>query len=196
MSDVTDPKMRFKQIFYEIIDTVSNQIEIRFSNMNKLKFFDLLKVNNFQNYSKLFPQELLNSLLEHYNFFDPVQLKNELSVLYSDKILENSSNPFEMLEYVTNCELNLCMPELYKLLCLIVTIPVTSASVERSFSSLKRIKTFTRNTTGQDRLSSMSIISINKDFIHELCQNDKFYNDIIDYFSDKKDRRISLKYKR
>jgi hypothetical protein len=43
-----------------------------------------------------------------------------------------------------------------------LVIPVTTASAERSFSALKRIKTYLRNTTQQERLSSLAIISINE----------------------------------
>lgn len=37
-------------------------------------------------------------------------------------------------------------------LMLVVTIPVTTASVERSFSKLKLIKTYLRKYMGQERL--------------------------------------------
>lgn len=196
MSDIADPRLRYKQIFNEILDTVITQIKTRFSEIGKLNFFDLLKVNNFEIYAKTFPQELLEGLLKQYTFFDSVQLKNELSVSYCDKILGESKTPSQMLKYITDSDLHLCMPELYKLICLIVTIPVTSASVERSFSGLKRIKTYIRNTIGQDRLSNMSIVSINKDLLVELKNSEVFYEQIIDYFADKKNRRIPLIYKR
>jgi len=41
---------------------------------------------------------------------------------------------------------------------------MSSASSERSFSSLRRLKTFTRNTIGQERLSNMAILHIEKTF--------------------------------
>ena len=37
--------------------------------------------------------------------------------------------------------------DLYKLLCIALTLPVTSASCERSFSCLRRLKTYVRNTS-------------------------------------------------
>lgn len=37
------------------------------------------------------------------------------------------------------------------------------ATSERSFSLLKRVKTFTRNCIGEDRLSSLSVVHFNND---------------------------------
>ena len=48
------------------------------------------------------------------------------------------------------------------LLQLYALIPVSVAGAERSFSILKLIKTKLRNRTGDERLSNLAIISINK----------------------------------
>lgn len=101
-----------------------------------------------------------------------------------------------MIAFIFNNDLVTCLPEFYKLLCLIVTIPVTSASVERSSSALKRIKFFSRNTISQDRLKNISLISIEKRFIKQLTQQTTFYEEIIDVFANQKDRRIPLNYKK
>ena len=47
--------------------------------------------------------------------------------------------------------------------CLFLTILVTVAKAERSFSKLKIIKNYLRNTMGQGRLSPLAIISIEND---------------------------------
>lgn len=87
--------------------------------------------------------------------------------------------------------------EVYKLFCLILTIPSTSVSVERNFSCLKRIKTYLRNSMTEERLSSLTTISIEKELINSLANNDgQFYEKIIDRFSLLKDRRIDLIYKK
>jgi len=43
---------------------------------------------------------------------------------------------------------------------IILTIPVTSATAERSFSKLKIIKIYLRNTISQDKMSNLALISI------------------------------------
>jgi len=87
--------------------------------------------------------------------------------------------------------------EVYKLFCLILTILSTSVSVERNFSCLYRIKTYLRNSMTEERLSSLATISIEKELINSLADNDEqFYEKIIDRFSVLKDRRIDLIYKK
>jgi hypothetical protein len=48
------------------------------------------------------------------------------------------------------------------------TIPVNVCEFERSFSSVKRLKTYIRNTIGQERLSSLALINIERGFEIEL----------------------------
>ena len=49
---------------------------------------------------------------------------------------------------------------LYRLSQIAVTIPVSSAACERCFSTLKRIKTYLRNSMTDSRLSSLGMLSI------------------------------------
>ena len=49
-------------------------------------------------------------------------------------------------------------------------LPATTSSVERSFSALKRIKTYNRNRTEEKRLSSLAIIAIEKERQQKLRQ--------------------------
>jgi len=51
---------------------------------------------------------------------------------------------------------------------ILLTIPVTVASGERSFSKLKLIKTYVRSTMGDERLSSLAILSIENDIAENL----------------------------
>ena len=48
------------------------------------------------------------------------------------------------------------LPQTFKLFQLIATIPATTASVERSFSCLKKIKSAFRSTTFQERLANLA----------------------------------------
>ena len=54
-------------------------------------------------------------------------------------------------------------PNLAVALRIFLTLPVTVASAERSFSKLKLIKTYLRSTMTQDRLVGLAIMSIEND---------------------------------
>jgi hypothetical protein len=49
-------------------------------------------------------------------------------------------------------------------LCVLLTMPVASATAEISFSVLRRLKTYVRSTMKNDRLSSLGLMHINRDF--------------------------------
>lgn len=50
--------------------------------------------------------------------------------------------------------------ELYSVFMLFLTLPVTVASVERSFSKLKIIKDYKRNSIGENRLKNLALLAI------------------------------------
>ena len=78
--------------------------------------------------------------------------------------------------------------DLYRLMCISLTLPVTSASCERSFSCLRRIKNYLRNSSGDTRNSNLALLSINKQRTKTLD-----VQRIIDIFaSNHKNRRIVL----
>ena len=52
------------------------------------------------------------------------------------------------------------VPQVITALLLFLTLPVTVASAERSFSKLKIIKNYLRNTIGKECLSDLAILSI------------------------------------
>lgn len=192
-----DSSTSFKRLFYEILDLIINQIELRFSNLSLLKFFHLLTVSKFDSFHRKFPHELLDSLMGSYpNFFNKEKLQRELEVFYSDpSIFGTSSQLGDITAFIYKNELIDDVPEIYKFLCLVLSIPATSASVERSFSALKRIKSFTRNTMGQSRLNNLSILAIERSLVKDLSQTEIFYENMIDNFALSKNRRIDLIYK-
>ncbi|KAL4098361.1 hypothetical protein QTP88_022990 [Uroleucon formosanum] len=180
----------FKILFYEIIDNILMQLNTRFQDTNKLLFLQLADVTKFKEYSCTFPVNALNNLKSTYPniFYNINTLKVELEVLYSDVKYQNLLHIYDMVKIIEQDALKDILPEGYKLFILILTIPSTSVSNERSFSCLKRIKTCSRNSISQVRLSSLSILSIEKSLINQLKKTESFYDDIINMYSSQKDR--------
>ncbi|XP_065645572.1 zinc finger MYM-type protein 1-like [Hydra vulgaris] len=106
--------------------------------------------------------------------------------------VENEINTKEMTPlFILNFIKKHCLQKLYSntwiVLRILLTIPVTVASGERSFSKLKLIKTYLRNTMLQDRLNSLSMLSIEQ----EIAENLDFSSLIRD-FADKNARKVTF----
>jgi hypothetical protein len=68
-----------------------------------------------------------------------------------------------------------------------LTIPISSASCERSFSAMKKIKTWLRTSLVHDRFSDLSILNFEKDISINIKSDD-----ILNIFADT-NRYLSLK---
>lgn len=60
------------------------------------------------------------------------------------------------------------MSEGTKSIKLLQTVPVSTATAERSFSTLRRLKTYLRSTMGQKRLNRLAILNAHQDILDEL----------------------------
>jgi hypothetical protein len=59
-------------------------------------------------------------------------------------------------------------PNFFELAKIAITLPISSAMVERSFSVYKRILNYARNCIGPDRMNCLSFIHIHKEMIENL----------------------------
>jgi len=73
-----------------------------------------------------------------------------------------TDRPATAAEAMRNCDA-LLFPQIHILLQLFLTLPLTSATAERSFSTLRRLKSYLRSTMGQSRLNGLAQMSINHD---------------------------------
>lgn len=87
------------------------------------------------------------------------------------------------LECLDKCDQKL-YPNIYTLLQILATLPVSTATPERSFSSLRRLKNYLRNTTGENRLNGLALMNI-----HYGIEIDA--NEVVHIFK-KKNRRLIL----
>jgi len=62
---------------------------------------------------------------------------------------------------------------LNNLLSLSLTIPISSATYERSFSAMRKIKNWLRTHMNQDRFTNLSLIYIERDLSNKLS-NEKY----------------------
>jgi len=107
-------------------------------------------------------------------------------LLICQNIVDKSVTPIEVLNFIKKS--NGAFPNLAIALRIMLTIPITSASAERSFSKLKLIKTYLRSTMSQERISGLAILAIEKEESEHLS-----YDKDIEDFAAKKSRKIKYK---
>ena len=80
------------------------------------------------------------------------------------------------------------IPTLSKAIRMYAVIPATSCSAERSFSSLRRLKTYLRNVMSQDRLSSLAVLHIEREYVNRVLLEDM--DRMIDVFGERSGRNV------
>jgi hypothetical protein len=79
------------------------------------------------------------------------------------------------------------LPVVYKVFSILATIPATSCSAERSFSALRRLKTYLQSTMGQERLNSIALMNVERAYANSTLKNDM--EKIIDIFGQRRNRK-------
>ena len=113
---------------------------------------------------------------------DADELYMELRLLKN--FLPNSMGPTEVLRYLKEVD---CFPNAIIAYRVLLTIPVTMASAERSFSKLKLLKSYLRSTMSQERLNGLALIAIENDILESVN-----YEMLIDNFATKNAKRMTL----
>ncbi|PWA45470.1 zinc finger MYM-type protein 1 [Artemisia annua] len=111
------------------------------------------------------------------------ELYVELRSLNSYLPTENM-RPVDVLNFLKQDD---CYPNAIIAYRVLLTIPVTVASAERSFSKLKLLKSYLRSTMSQERLNGLALIAIENDILESVN-----YDDLISNFASKNARRIAL----
>ena len=151
-----------------------------------LATFSLLHPPKFAEYNKHFPRNLLASASDFFPMIPTKQLELELRCMYSNPKFSSAGTALNLFQILRNISLTKTFPAVSQLCNIILTTPISSADSERCFSTLKRIKTFSRNRMGQDRLNALAVLSIHKDEIKTI----QSFNDlVIERFAAKKTRR-------
>jgi len=83
--------------------------------------------------------------------------------------LPDGKKPMNAVDAFYMCD-GRTFPAIKKLLQIMATLPVTTCSSERSFSTLRRLKTYLRNTTGDDRLNGLALLNIHRDVRIDISQ--------------------------
>uniref|UniRef100_A0ABD2W6P2 HAT C-terminal dimerisation domain-containing protein n=1 Tax=Trichogramma kaykai TaxID=54128 RepID=A0ABD2W6P2_9HYME len=190
-------KFRIKS-FYPIIDRLVSELKHRseaYAYITKLFGFlqRLLTISDTElaekciELVKTYSNDLNENLLNEVRQFIPLlreQPREKFIEVDTSEIQEKNLNLLKVLEWMIQFDAQQVFPNLYIALRLLLTILIANCETERSFSVLKRIKNMYRSTMLDDRLSSLTIMSIEKEILRSLN-----FDGIIDNFARAKARK-------
>ncbi|CAH2247840.1 zinc finger MYM-type 1-like [Pelobates cultripes] len=178
----------------EAIDQLQAEIKKRTTQMNTLhQRFAFLQIQTLLDTKK---DDFIKKQIQHtcaqYTELNAASMLTEITRLRHHIILYKEVNPDEqvanwsaldLLRWVYKWKLQESLTNFVVTLRIFLTITVSTASCERSFSKLKLIKTYQRSTMSQERLSNLAILSIERDFNVD-------FNSVVEKFALIKSRRI------
>ena len=196
-----DPKETYRvQCFNLVLDQAIQSLKSRFKQLkNHVKLFGF--INSFQDIPKKEIREHTSKLeaalaittirqdaegkivTEKNKDVDGYMLAEELEALKT--FLRPRIKPYALFEHLIENNRFTTFPNVFIALRIYVRMPITVASGERSFSKLKLIKTYLRSTVSQERLNSLSMLSIE----NEIAKAIDFEN-ILSDFANKKARKV------
>lgn len=187
---LTDGLKHFKVfVFYATLDMVILQLKTRFKAMTEISsLFSVLSPNFMLEATDVEMSKKVNDLVKEYEEDLSVdlifQINSFRSALKSDITKKTSIGQLADLLFLNNFSIAASFPDLCTAFMLYLTLPVTVASAERSFSKLKIIKNYLRSTMTQERLSGLSLLSIENERAKKLD-----LNEVIKVFASKKAKR-------
>jgi hypothetical protein len=183
------------EVFRATLDTQLHELDFRFSE----KVIDLLSTsatlipkNKFRSFKsadicemvkKYYPADFTQQ--EIYGLEQ--QLKHFVVDASNDSELQNVSTLTNLCHSLVETGRHLIYNLIDRLLRLLVTLPVSTASAERAFSTLKIVKTRLRNKMEDDFLANSLLVNIERDITEKYS-----YEDVLEHFTGAKRRRADL----
>nr|XP_042894988.1 zinc finger MYM-type protein 1-like [Parasteatoda tepidariorum]XP_042895119.1 zinc finger MYM-type protein 1-like [Parasteatoda tepidariorum]XP_042899228.1 zinc finger MYM-type protein 1-like [Parasteatoda tepidariorum]XP_042901855.1 zinc finger MYM-type protein 1-like [Parasteatoda tepidariorum]XP_042906919.1 zinc finger MYM-type protein 1-like [Parasteatoda tepidariorum]XP_042909334.1 zinc finger MYM-type protein 1-like [Parasteatoda tepidariorum] len=186
-------KERFNvETFLPIIDTLSVHLKQRQSSYEIVSqrfslFFHLKTLNSEEirqgckEFSQIYHEDVNEKELE----IECQHLKEYLINVQSENEASNSVQ--EVYNLLKQNKIEDTFPNVEIALRIFLSMMVTNCSGERSFSKLKRIKNELRSTMLQERLNSLSLMSIECDILNTID-----FEEVINDFAHLKSRRVPL----
>ena len=145
--------------YYASIDKVLSELDLRFRGNDQEILCALGNICNSETPDK----ESFSRIAKFYNI-DGEILEAEQKMYASFRRVRGLGymTVSEILETMHENDLFDIFPEFSKVVHILAVILATSRSAERSFSALRRLKTYLRSTMGQQRVSNIALINILK----------------------------------
>ena len=144
--------------YYMTLDTIITSINNRFDE-NTIGIVVLME-KLFLTKDLLSDDEVKNLSKTYLVSYDDLKAEQQL---YKNKMHNQKINIADATKYILDNNFHIAFSSKNGLFKILWTIPVNSCECERSFSALKRLKTYLRNSMREERLSGLAILNIEKD---------------------------------
>ena len=187
------PESYFRKQYFEVLDLLISKLKRRFQQKRGMPVVAVLEkvlLDAANGTSGFESGELPEELNLHRNDVDLLRLKTQLLMLPDLIRTRNLKLPNCLpIKRVTNVR-TICdimneigiskemLSEVLRLLNFFYTLPVTTSTAERTFSALRRLKTFLRSTMSQPRLNHTMLLYIHKDRTDSI-DNEKIAKSVI-----------------
>ncbi|CAF1593070.1 unnamed protein product, partial [Didymodactylos carnosus] len=146
-------------MYFPTIDSILVELNERFSRHNLQIANSITSLSPIN--EKFLDIETLQPLIDHLSLEKNI-IKNEIAVIKPMIKDTKLSTVFDVLNELKT--MKQAFPSTVDLIKGAITFPVSSVTCERSFSRMKLIKTYARNTMGDERLSDLGVLAIEKEF--------------------------------
>jgi hAT family C-terminal dimerisation region len=169
------PKEYYSVVYFQILDEASGAIQQRFEGEGYeiLLTAERVIVQSFAGDTAVERADL-NKLQEHFrDDLDFHRLPSQLEVLANIR----TASPVTQLKHAADALCLICagerclIPDVITLMKLCLVLPASTASAERSFSALRRVKSYLRSTMSQPRLNHVLILNAYREMVDELDMN-------------------------
>jgi hypothetical protein len=156
--------------FNDVLDWLVQELDSRFNEttsdllvwstaLSPRESFHDFNLENLMSLAKLYPKDFdsgeLRDLSHHLCLY--------IADVQTDDRFSNIQTIVDLSRILVETRKHLCYPLVYRLLKLVLVLPVATATVERCFSAMKIVKTYLRNCLNDESLSDNLICYVEKE---------------------------------
>ena len=161
------PEVHYRQIYFGALDHAIEAIHDRFDQPGYRIYQNLEQLIVKASKGNSYNDELDEVCRFYGSDLSRDQLEVQLSLLQplcekTDEEVESIHDIIKILRELSSSE-KIAFSSVWTAMKLLLVMPATNATSERSFSALRRIKSYLRSTMSQQRLNNLMLLYVNKD---------------------------------
>jgi hypothetical protein len=148
----------FKVQYYNFIDTAVTALDKRYNQEGLHKYVALENL-----FRETTTSEVTRQVLDGYPDIDPDRFAVQIALAMQQQW--EMSSVCLVADKLSNLDpaIRKMFNEVEQLVRLLLTVPCSNAEAERSFSALRRLKGYLRNSMNQERLNHLAVMHVHQD---------------------------------